>query len=176
MRTPSLVFTFSLLYGVRFVSGRWESGIDGDLYGEIPEPTPELLYRDGSKHGAVLMETNLGSPRNRTTRRDLKLGARQVYDPPEHMDRSDTAINRLPAIQASFSRAQKQILIPAAPWTILYVDSLHDQDRCSMRFRSAAARRVQKCVVVPANSVSVLTHAVLTVKLAAQLPRVRNLI
>jgi len=173
MRPPSLVFTFSLLYGVRFVSGRWQSGIDGDLYGEIPEPTPELLYRDESKHGAILMETSLGSPRNGTTRRDLKLGARQVCDPHEHIDSANTAISRFPAILATFSHAHLQIFIPAAPWTILYVGSLPDQDQCSMCIRSAA---VQTCVVVPAPSVSALTHAVQTVKLAAQLPRVRNLI
>ena len=80
MRPPSSVLTFSLLHGVGFVTGHWETGLDGDLYGEIPRPTNQpLLYR-GLNHGAVLMETGLGYPRNGTTRRDLALGARQVYD------------------------------------------------------------------------------------------------
>ena len=77
--------TASLLHSVRFVSGRWETGLDGDLYGEIPRPTNEpLLYRDEFKHGAVLMDTRLGYERNVTSRRNLSLSARQVCDhPPE---------------------------------------------------------------------------------------------
>jgi len=82
MRLFCSVLTFSLFQNVGFVSGRWETGLDGDLYGEVPRPTTEpLLYRDEFKHGAVLMETRLGSPRNGTTRRDLALGSRQVCDP-----------------------------------------------------------------------------------------------
>jgi len=83
MRLFFSLLTFSLLHSVRFVSARWETGLDGDLYGEIPRPTSEpLLYRDEFKSGAILMETKLGHPRNGTTQRDLALGARQVYDPP----------------------------------------------------------------------------------------------
>ena len=76
------VLTLSLLHSVGFVTGHWEIGLDGGLYGETPRPTNEpLLYRDDFKHGAVLMETSLGYQRNGTTRRDLALGARQVHGP-----------------------------------------------------------------------------------------------
>ena len=80
MSPLSSVLTFSLFHSVGFVTGHWETGLDGDLYGEIPRPTNQpLLYRD-INHGAVLMETSLGHERNGTTRRNLALGARQVYD------------------------------------------------------------------------------------------------
>ena len=80
MRPFSSVLIFSLLHSIRFVTGHWETGLDGNLYGEIPRPTNQpLLYRD-INHGAVLMETSLGRERNGTTRRGLALGARQVYD------------------------------------------------------------------------------------------------
>ena len=80
MRPFSSVLAFSLLHSVGVVIGHWETGLDGDLYGEISRPTNQpLLYRD-LNHGAVLMETGLGYLRNGTTRRDLALGARQVYD------------------------------------------------------------------------------------------------
>lgn len=83
MRLFSFVLTSSILRSVRFVSGRWETGLDGDLYGEIPRPTGEpLLYRDEFKRGAVLMETRVGYQRNVTSRRDLSLSSRQVCDYP----------------------------------------------------------------------------------------------
>ena len=78
MRLCCSVLTFFLLHSAKFVSARWETGLDGDLYGEIPRPTSEpLLYRD---LGVILMETRLGGQRNGTTRKDTSLGARQVYD------------------------------------------------------------------------------------------------
>ena len=81
MRLCCSVLTIFLLHSARFVSARWETGLDGELYGEIPRPTSEpLLYRDEFRYGAILMETRLGSQRNGTTRRDATLGARQVYD------------------------------------------------------------------------------------------------
>ena len=78
MRLCCSVLTVFLLHSARFVSARWETGLDGDLYGEIPRPTSEpLLYRD---EGAILMETRLGGQRNGAMRRDTSLGAPQVYD------------------------------------------------------------------------------------------------
>lgn len=85
MRSFSSALTFFLVHSIRivFVTGHWETGLDGDLYGEAPRPTNEpLLYR-GFNHGAVLMETNLGHQRNVTARRNLVLGARQVCCPHE---------------------------------------------------------------------------------------------
>ena len=83
MRSFSSVLTSSLLCGVGFVIGGWETGLDGDLYGETPRPTGEpLLYRDDLKIGFVLMETGLGHSRNITELGLLTLHARQVDDPP----------------------------------------------------------------------------------------------
>ena len=83
MRLFSSLLTFSLLHSDGLVSGRGEIGLDGDLYREIPRPTPEpLLFRDEFKHGAVLMETRLGYRRDETSRRNFALGARQVCDLP----------------------------------------------------------------------------------------------
>ena len=77
----SSLLTFSLLHSVLLVSGRWGTGLEGDLYGEIPRPTPDpLLYRDDFKHGSILMETRPGRERNGTARRDLTLGPRAVCD------------------------------------------------------------------------------------------------
>ncbi len=83
MKPFSSVLTFSLLHGVRFVTGGWETGLDGDLYGETPRPTSEpLVHRDDLSIGSVLMETSLGHERNITKRGLLTLNARQVDGPP----------------------------------------------------------------------------------------------
>ena len=89
----SFVLTFWLLYRVGSVSARWETGLDGDLNGEIPTPTSEpLLYREEFKHRAILMKTRLGHQRNVTSRRNLGLDERQVCDPLGHRDSTDAAI------------------------------------------------------------------------------------
>ena len=93
MRLLSFVLTFWLLHSVESVSARWETGLDGDLYGEIPRPTSEpLLYRDESKHLAIPMKTRPGSQRNETSRRHLGLDERQVCDFLGHRDSTDAVI------------------------------------------------------------------------------------
>ena len=83
MRLFSSLLTLCLLHSLGFASGHWEPGLDGDQHGEIPRPTPDpLLYQDKFAHGPILMEIRLGSQGNRTSPRDLALGARQVCNPP----------------------------------------------------------------------------------------------
>jgi len=121
MRLLSFVLSFWLLRSVGSVSARWETGLDGDLYGEIPRPTLEpLLYRDEYKHQDILMETRLGYQRNRTSRRNLALGERQVCDPLGHKDSTHALISLL-AILATSSRVPPQEAGPVAPRSILYV-------------------------------------------------------
>ena len=130
MRLQFSILTLFLLHSARFVSARWETGLDGDLYGEIPRPTSEpLLYRDEFRHGAILMETQLGHERNGTTRRDTGLGSRQVGDPPGHRNSTDVAISFL-ATLVIFSRVPFQNLSPAALRRIQYVAVFRNWDRC----------------------------------------------
>ena len=130
MRLQFSILTFFLLHSARLVSARWETGLDGDLYGEIPRPTSEpLLYRDEVRHGAILMETQLGYERNGTTRRDTGLGSRQVGDPPGHRNCTDVAISFLASL-VTFSRVLLQTLGPAALRRIQYVAVLCSWDRC----------------------------------------------
>jgi hypothetical protein len=172
MRLFFPLLTFSLLHSLGLVSGR---RLDGD--GETPRPTPEpLLYRDEFKHGAILMETSLGSPRNGTSRRDLALGARQVCDPHSPRDSVDVAV-RIPATLATFSHVPLQNPSPAAPRRIPYVDLLSKQDHCSSLFRRSAARTLlQPCVVAKDSFASALLHAVPAAKSAVLHQRVRHLI
>jgi len=86
---PSLFLTFFPLQSLGFVSGRWETGLDEDQYGNLPKPTPEpVLYQDEIRHGPILMEIRPGHLRNGTSRNDLALGARQVCDPPRGLGQS----------------------------------------------------------------------------------------
>ena len=93
MRLLYSALAFSLLYSVGSVSASWETGLDGDLYGEIPRPTSEpLVYRDEFGRRAILMETRPGSQRNETSRRHLGLDERQVCDLLRHRDSTDAVI------------------------------------------------------------------------------------
>jgi hypothetical protein len=161
MRLVSPLLSLSLLHSVGSVSARWEAGLDGDLYGEIPNPTPApLLDQDRFKHGSILMETSLGHRRNETSRRDLALGARAVCGLLGHMGNPDVAI-RLPAqILATFSHVPLQSICPVAPRSTLCVDLLPEQNHRSTLFCRSAAMTLQIRAVVLATSASVLRLAV----------------
>jgi hypothetical protein len=121
MKLFTFLLTFSFLHSVGLVSGR-DADADGlDWDAGIPRPTPEpLLYREEFKRGPLLMETNLGYPRNGTSRRDLALGARQVCDRHGPWDSIDAAVS-IPAVQATFLHVPLQKNTHAAPRRILYV-------------------------------------------------------
>jgi hypothetical protein len=177
MRLFSSLLTFSLLHSVGLVSGRDvdADGLDWDA--EIPRPTPEpLLYRDEFKRGPLLMETNLGYPRNGTLRREHALGARGVCDRHGPRDSINAAVSIF-ALLAMFIHVHLQNNPLAAPRMLLYVVSHSKLGHCSTPFRRYAVRVLfQLHAAAQANSASALGHVVLTAKSAALTPRVGHLI
>ena len=104
MKLFSSLLTFFFLHSEGLAFSREKIGLDGDLYGDIPRPTPEpLLSRDKFKHGAVLMETRFGYRRHETSRRNFALGARQVCDLPGARGSPDAAIS-FPAMPVTLCR------------------------------------------------------------------------
>jgi hypothetical protein len=166
----SSLLTLSLLHYVVLVSGRWETGLD---YGEIPGPTPEpLLYRDESELGGILMEISLGGERHGTARRDLALGARQVWDTPWAMSSADAGVSLLAMILATFINVLQNLGL-AAPRGFQYVDRFLKHGHCSTLLRRPAAPTHRACAAGLDISASEPVHAVVVAKSAALVPMVR---
>src|ERR1700749_3137059 len=83
---------------------------------------------------------------------------------------------RIPATLATFSHVPLQMCFPAAPMTIPCVGPFPEQSHRSTFFRRSVVVSLQQRALRQARSGSALADAVVTAKLAAQIPTVSIMI